>query len=323
MIDVGAATFSSLKLAERKLILFGGKGGVGKTTCASATAIHLADSGKETLILSTDPTPSLSDIFEERIGGEIKRIRGIKHLYALELNKEEVIRMWKERYGDEIYEVVSSFLPVGPEIVDYFANAPGIDEEFILAYILDLVEGGKYDTIILDTAPAGHTLSLLRLQSTFYSHLTDAAQLYVKLQAYLEKLRTMIGIKKKEREPLEIINEWKALANKVIDTLRNDKITDFITITIPEALGVYQTNRIISDLGEYGIKVRCIVINGVLPEEECTSDFFRCRFEMQSRYIREIFEGHGKERAITTVPLLAGECKGVEKLREIERFLFG
>lgn len=230
--------------------------------------------------------------------------------------------MWKERYGPEIYEVISSILPVGPEILDYFAGAPGIDEEFMLAYIFDLIEQGKYDLVIWDTAPAGHTFSLLRLQARLYSHLTDAAKLYARLQSYLEKLRSIIGMRREARSPLEVIESWKALANRVINSLGDERTTDFIVVTIPEALGVYQTSRIISDLSDYGIAVRCVIINNVLPESICASDFLRSRFEVQSKYVEAIFEKYGKEKTIVAVPLLPHEVKGIESLRKVKRILF-
>ena len=161
----GKSLFQGSFLTKR-LIMSGGKGGVGKTTCASAIALRFADSGQRTLLLSSDPTASLSDIFECNLGTQLTPIPGVANLWGLELGREQVLGMWRDRYGAQIYEVLSSFLPVGPEIIDYIAEAPGVvEEQFMLAYILDLIQGSGFEKIIWDTAPAGHT-------PVSYTHLT-------------------------------------------------------------------------------------------------------------------------------------------------------
>ncbi|HDI53239.1 MAG TPA: ArsA family ATPase, partial [Candidatus Bathyarchaeota archaeon] len=165
-----------------RIVMFCGKGGVGKTTAASATALHFARRGLKTLLISTDPTPSLSDILERNVSGSITPIEEVPGLEAVELDYETVIDMWKKRFGREVYEVVSSFLPVDEEIIEYVAGAPGIDEEFALSYVYDLYRSGRYDLIVWDTAPAGGTLSLIKLEEKFYRHLGDAARLYVRVK---------------------------------------------------------------------------------------------------------------------------------------------
>ncbi len=306
-------------LEDRKLIMFGGKGGVGKTTCASSLALTFADRGQKTLIVSSDPTPSLSDIFEYKIGDEIRQIPNVKNLFVLELSYDKIIEMWKEKFGEEVYEVISSFLPVGREILDYLAGAPGIDEEFMLAYILDLVENGEFDKIVWDTAPAGHTLSLLRLESRFYDHLTEAARLYTRIYSYLDKLREMVKPKTR-RSPMGIIEEWKELARKVVNLLSDWKTTEFIVVTIPEALGVYQTDRIIKELEAYGIKVNKVVVNYVIPKSACNSDYLSSRFKVQLKYIEMLQERYGEEM-LMFIPLLPYEVKGIEKLRKFSKYL--
>ena len=101
-------SFSDLVIGHKRLILFNGKGGVGKTTCAAATAIQLASMGKKTLIITSDPAPSLSDIFEIVIGDEEKSVTGIKNLFALEISADSVLARWKKKFGPQVYEVLSS-----------------------------------------------------------------------------------------------------------------------------------------------------------------------------------------------------------------------
>ncbi len=121
--------------------MVGGKGGVGKTTCASALALGFADRGRKVLLISSDPTPSLSDIFEKEIGSRERKILEREELYGLEISSEIVLQKWKESFGDEIYEVISSFANVDYDFVDYIGTAPGIEEEYMLYFILELVEG--------------------------------------------------------------------------------------------------------------------------------------------------------------------------------------
>jgi len=120
---------------DAKLIMVGGKGGVGKTTCASAIAVRIASDGKKVLIISSDPTPSLSDIFEVTIGGNETKIIDNNELYGLEISSDAVLKKWKDRFGSEIYEVISSFASVDYDFVDYIGTAPGIEEEYMLSLL--------------------------------------------------------------------------------------------------------------------------------------------------------------------------------------------
>ena len=142
-----------------KLILLAGKGGVGKTTCSAALALQFARLGEKTLVISSDPAPPLSDIFATDIGPVEKAIPGVPNLYALEIHSEVVRRKWKERFGPEIYEVLSAFSRLDYDFVDYIASAPGIEEEYLLHYVVELVDHGGYQRVIWDTAPAGQANS--------------------------------------------------------------------------------------------------------------------------------------------------------------------
>ena len=108
--------------ANIKLIMVGGKGGVGKTTCASAIAVKIAQNDKKVLLISSDPAPSLSDIFETDIGSKETRIDDVLELYGLEISSDVVLMKWKERFGKEIHEVISSFANVDYDFVDYIAS---------------------------------------------------------------------------------------------------------------------------------------------------------------------------------------------------------
>ncbi len=304
------------KVHGSKIIMFCGKGGVGKTTCSAATAIHFAEKGLKTLLLSSDPSPSLSDILEMDVSKTVTEVKGVKNLYAFELDYDTVLKMWKERFGEEVYEVVSSFLPVGEEIIDYIAGAPGIDEEFLLSYILDIYEERSYDVIVWDTAPAGGTLQLLKLEEKVYKHLGEAARLYLRVKGVLKKIK-----RKEGGNPLDIINDWRELSERTLNMLK-DENTEAIVVTIPEALGVYQTGRIIKELGSVGIRVSKVIVNYVLPEDLCDCDFFKERVKMQKKYIDLLKKQYYEEPGLIVLPLLPQEVKGIDTIRKIEKFLF-
>jgi arsenite-transporting ATPase len=300
--------------------MIGGKGGVGKSTCASAIALHFSRQGKKTLIISSDPTPSLSDIFEMKIGDQETPISAVENLYGIEISSEVVLKKWKERFGPEIYEVVSSFASVDYDFVDYIGGAPGIEEEYMLNYILELVESGQYELVVWDTAPAGHTLRLLHLPQIFLRHLEAATKFYMNLYSYFEKLKESVKLKRSKRTLLEIISGWENLAEKVVSFIRDSQKSEFIIVTIPEALGVKQTERIVKDFDEYQLKVNHLIVNYVITEADC--EFHRIRKEMQQYYIQLLRELYAHRIQLIELPLMPHEIKGIERIQKISEILF-
>ena len=302
-----------------KLIMVGGKGGVGKTTCASAVALKLAMDREKVLIISSDPAPSLSDIFEKEVGDRETKIHDSYELYALEVSSEIVLKRWKERFGPEIYEVLSSFASVDYDFVDYIGSAPGIEEEYMLNFIMELVEGKAYDVVVWDTAPAGHTLRLLKLPELFLAHMEAATKFYMNIYGYLEKIKDAVKLKESKRTLLEIIAGWEALSEKIVAFIRNPEAVKYLIVTIPEALGVKLTERVLCELEENQLKVENIIVNNVVKDEDC--EFHRRRKTMQNHYINLLNSTYGDKNMV----LLYGtpyEIKGIERIMEISRALF-
>jgi arsenite/tail-anchored protein-transporting ATPase len=302
-----------------KLVMVGGKGGVGKTTCASAIALKLAMDGKRVLVISSDPTPSLSDIFEVSIGSEEVRITEKYALYGLEIASDVVLAKWKERFGDEIYEVISTFANVDYDFVDYIGTAPGIEEEYMLSFIIELVESDKYDIVVWDTAPAGHTLRLLRLPHLFLKHMEAATKFYMNMYGYLEKLKDVVRLKASKRSLLEIIGNWEALSERIVDFIRNEKLTKYLIVTIPEALGVKLTERVIAEFEENMLKVENIVVNYVVKDADC--EFHRTRKAMQKHYL-DFLENTYKDTNLVILNLAPQEVKGLQGIERISGALF-
>jgi len=306
-------TLASLDSTPRRVLMFGGKGGVGKTTSSAATALHFARRGLRTLIISSDLTPSLSDIFETDIGPTERPIPGVENLYGLEIDPDEVMRRWKEKFGPEVYAAASALVDLPyDEVVDYVAMAPGIQEEFMLDYILERIRDRRYDLVVWDTAPAGDTLRLLGLPQRFLEHLRVAPKVYLEVRDTFKLSRTPF---------LEIIESWKELSEQTIRFFTDPENVEFIMVTIPEALGVYQSRRVMRDLRRHGLTVRYLIVNDIIREPDC--EFHRQRWEMQQRYLRQLREELDDGLTLVELPLLPYEVKGVERLAEVERYLFG
>lgn len=304
-------TLNALDREDKRVIMFGGKGGVGKTTTSSATALHFALAGKKTLLISSDLTPSLSDIFETTIGPTETRIPGAENLSALEIGVDEVMRRWKMKFGPQIYAAASVVVDMPyDEIIDYVAMAPGIQEEFMLDFILEHIRSSRYDMVIWDTAPAGDTLRLLSLPGRFLNHLKTAPRFYFKAQ-------DMLGTSKSHF--LDLIGSWTTLSEEIARFFIDPANVEFIVVTIPEALGVYQSRRVIEDLKMHGLIVKRAVVNSVIIDTD--SDFLRQRMQMQQPYISMLCDDLGAD-SVVQIPLLPYEVKGLDRLREVERILY-
>ncbi len=303
------------ELAEHQVVMFSGKGGAGKSTLSAATATFLSAQGYRTLILSTDPAPSLSDVFEVQVGDTVTRVG--ESLYALELSPSAVLRRWKQKFGDEVYEVLSSFLPVDRGILEYIGSAPGIDEEFTLDYIWELVEEGGYDRVVWDTAPAGHTLRLLKMPGVFIEHLNEAVRVYTRVYSVISKMRDAIG-GGSGRSVFDIIEGWRRLSEELLDFLRSDRV-ELIPVCTPQRMSVAQVLRLVEELRCYGIGVRRVVVNHVL---EHTCEYHRAALEEQRECIAELEQSlEGVE--MLQVPEMPREVRGRERLQELVRLLFG
>lgn len=287
--------------------MFSGKGGVGKSTCTAATALHHSLTGEQTLAISTDATPSLSHIFE--ITDTNKPARVTESLSISELGVEEIKEMWESKFGRDVYGVFSSLVSIDyPEFIDFTTSVlPGLSEEFMVDYIRNLFINGDFDTVVWDTAPLGQTLALLATPSMLADHLRMAPRIYSKLK-----------FGHRSREPiLNILRRWSELSADNMDFLRN--VVSFNMVTIAEALAVEQLEGIFSELNEYGLTVERIIINNVIKKPD--SGFMVTRAEHQKKYL-ELIHGRYSDLEIVELPLFPYEIKGLERLKEVEKILF-
>ena len=286
--------------------MFTGKGGVGKTTMSVATALHYAQSGR-TLLISTDPSGSLSEIFARPLDQSIVSVAA--NLDAVELTRRLVLDLWREKFADEIYTVLSSFLPVGREIIDYIEGAPGIDEEFMLDYLLTMAQSGNYQAIVWDTAPTVTTLNLLFIQQLFYSHLTQAQKVYMKVKGVFSKV-----------DPLTLIDKWLKLTAQIIELLRTD--TSAWVVANPEHLPVEQALDIAKSLTEFKIEVNGFILNKLLPLEVCEQHpFWLAKYKAQQGCRGHLLRAAGT-LPVKEIPELSGKMKIDGFLGEVAKLLY-
>ena len=290
----------------KKVTMFCGKGGVGKTTSAAATALHYADLGEKTLVISTDFTPSLRDIFE--LEDHAKPAKVTDNLYLDEISYSDVKALWDRKFGSQVYDVFSTFVDIEySDFVDFVASIlPGIRDEFMVDYIREISDSGQFQRLVWDTAPAGQTLGLLRMPSLINEHLKPAARIY-------SSLKTTQQMKK---SVLAVIRQWQELSDTDMRFLRQN--VGFVLVTIAESLAVRQLDDIVCELETYGLGVNDVIINQVV--EEIDSPFLSQKADMQKGYVAQVEARFGQLPRM--LPLFPYEIKGLPRLKEIQKKLF-
>lgn len=287
--------------------VFLGKGGVGKTTCAAATALHLAEGGLDTLALSTDPTPSLSHIFQLEGPRRERQVR--EHLFLTELGREEVRAMWDERFGQEVFAVFSTFVDIEyTQFVEFMTSVlPGLNEEFMVDQIRRLGLEGRYRHLIWDTAPLGQTLALLEMPALLAEHLRLAPRVYSRLRTSGDQRESV----------MQILRRWTDLARTCMTFLREE--VTFSMVTIAEALAVEQLEGVFAELQKYRLAVSRLIVNNVIQTTD--SDFLREKAREQRIHLDRLHTRYSS-LPVVEIPLFPHEIRGVARLRGIGTRLF-
>lgn len=309
-------SLSDLTHKNLQFILIGGKGGVGKTTMASALAAHFAKTRK-TLIFTTDPAPSLADSLEQKLSNEPVKITGVANLWAMEIDAKKVLEEFKKEYGEDILDILNQ----GTYLSDQEAgemfelDIPGLDEVMGLKKITDFMDSKEYDLYLVDTAPTGHTLRLLTLPELLDNWIKFLASLRWKYHYMAERFSR----EKKVEKADEFLLEMKKTVKKVRSLLHDPAKTEFIVVTIPEAMGVLETEDLIKDLEKTRIPARHIIINNIFPKNKC--DFCQSRRKNQEKYISEIKKKFANFN-ISEIILHPEEIRGIKNLKNLAGELF-
>jgi arsenite-transporting ATPase len=320
-----APDMTDLLTRDLRFILVGGKGGVGKTTVAAATALAFARRApaEKTLIFSTDPASALPDSLGCAIGDAPAPVPGVPGLYAVQVNAEAGLADLRERYMAEINEVFDSFLGGGHLDIAYDRDVmlemislipPGLDEIISLISLMDLLETGVYDRFVLDTAPTGHMLRLLEMPGLAIDW----------FKAFFRLLIKYSGVVTLNKTAQLMVDMFKGV-KKVQAHLADAGHTEFIAVTIPEAMGVYETERFLASLDTMQIPCRRLVINMVVPPTDCA--FCQAKRAEQQTYIAGL-RRQFPHYAVTELPLFPHEIRrgvhdGLAGLGEVGDVLYG
>ncbi|CAM9203581.1 unnamed protein product [Chrysoparadoxa australica] len=317
-----------------KLALFGGKGGVGKTSTSAAAAVQCADSGLNTLVLSTDPAHSLGDALEQKLGGDPMPVPGLDNLYAMEVDTEAAIAELEEVLKSFDVDALASSLGISASTIEglgltefsaLLSNPPpGMDELVALAEVVELSQSEKYsfDRIIIDTAPTGHTLRLLEFPDFLDTFLAKVIQ----LRQRLEKLLGMFKFGQNEDvsgaadKAVEKLGAFRDKMLKLQALLKNQEVTQFCVVTIPTTLAIAETERLVQSLQDRRVAVHDVIVNQLVLPDAQESYLQRLRHG-QDHCLEELERIQGLE--LSKVPYFDMEVAGVYPLRYLSDVAFG
>ena len=299
-------------LADRDLVFFAGKGGVGKTTCSAAFALGASRRGKRVLLVSTDPAHSTADIFERPIGSTPREL--LPNLSALEIDAGEEASRYVAEVKRDVERMFSAAVArQAHRQIEMAAASSSLIEVALLDRMIDLiVEPSDGTLIVFDTAPTGHTLQLLRMP--------DAMTAWI--QALVRHRRALLEIDRGDDPPqtigesddpvLTALQRRHQRLTMFRDQITNRRRTSFALVTVPERLAIEETHRAAVLLGEIGVDVGTLVVNRVLPDG-LEGAFYASRKAQERAYLTEIGQRFGRLHRLE-VRQLPQDVHGLESL---------
>jgi arsenite-transporting ATPase len=290
-----------------RYLFFGGKGGVGKTTVATATAVWFAEHGYRTTIVSTDPTVSLSAMFSQPIGGEAPApIRQVPNLCGVNINPGDAKGVFQRRLNSVVGQMTGTF---GGDVI----STPCTDEMAAFDQFVSFLEQPDGDVVVFDTAPTGKTLRELAMPFDWAGFL----QRQIQQGAELARLLNMDG------DSLEDLERDKRRYDNALAVLQDGTNTVFTLVLLPERLPIEETGSAITGLDRLGIGVQALVTNQVILTEVIEGNrFLGARAAVQTRYLAEI-ETRFADRLRTWLPLLDRDVSDLSALRVVGELLYG
>ena len=307
-----------------KYIFFGGKGGVGKTVMAGAAALWSAKQGRKTLLASTNPVHSLSNLLGQDVFGKAALVCDEQNCYAFEIDTKDTI----ERSKQEIREKINWFLRFADittkadEFIESATMNPAFEESAMFENMVELMLKDEYAFYVFDTAPTANARRLLGM-SKVYSLWVDKM---LKSKEEAKSLRELLSFtKKKEEDPLlDYLLKFKERMAKAQGLLTDDNLTAFFFATLPESLPIAVITRFINWFHEFGIPVGGVVVNGVIEKEQVRKDaaeFVLNRVLMQDEHMEEIWNIF-QDRVRAIIPLFETQVKGSKMLSRLMEHLF-
>jgi arsenite-transporting ATPase len=314
------------KFPDRRYIMYGGKGGLGKTTFSAATAYYLASKGKKVLVFSVDPQASLSDIFERDIFGK-GNIEIMPNLYACEVDADKRIADYQEEIRQKILSMYG-MKKIPDEIESYIKASsaePAMEESAIFDAVVDIVVKGDFDYYIYDLVPLGHALYYLSMASIYDAWLEKITTLREQMREYDKAIATMQ--REKETEQDEIYNELVYIKNRIGTSskiMTDTKKTAFFFVVNPEEMTIVDTEKAAQLFARYDVPLAGYVVNRVINRDllrENIPGYLKNRIEMQEGALGLIDQKLGNA-VLARVPEFDSEIKGLAVIRKLAEVMF-
>jgi arsenite-transporting ATPase len=315
------------KYPERRYIMFGGKGGLGKTTFSAASAYYLAKQGHKVLVFSVDPQASLSDIFERDIFGQ-GAVEIMPNLYAQEIDADRHIREYQDEIRQKIFDMYG-FDEIPEEIESYIQAAaaePAMEESAIFDQVVDIVISAEFDYYIYDLVPLGHALYYLSMASVYDEWIDKITKLRQEMEEY-SQVASLIKREKESEEDmiLKELLDIKYRINTSSSILTDKEKTAFFFVIIPEEMALLDTQKAASLFEKYQVPLSGYVVNRVIPPDlgsQNIPDYLRNRLEMQEGYLDRIDSLFG-DQVLARIPEFERDITGFEMIGKVAQSMFG
>ncbi|HEV8164708.1 MAG TPA: TRC40/GET3/ArsA family transport-energizing ATPase [Actinomycetota bacterium] len=313
---------------ERRYVMFGGKGGLGKTTFSAATAWWLARRGNRVLVFSVDPQASLSDIFQQDIFGK-GPVQIVDNLWAQEIDADRRIKDYQDEIRRKILDMYS-LDKVPDEIEEYIEAAssePAMEESAIFDSVVDIVVQGNYDYYIYDLVPLGHALYYLSMAKVYDEWIGKITHLREEMREY-EEVAARIRRDQEIQEDLILaeLQDIRKRINAASRILTDREKTAFFFVVVPEEMILIDTRKAAEMFARFDVPVGGYVVNRVVPEELERGDgvpaYLRNRIQAQRRQLGEIDRQFGRE-VLARVPELERDVTGLEMIEKLSRIMYG
>jgi arsenite-transporting ATPase len=311
---------------DRRYVMFGGKGGLGKTTFSAATAVWLARNGHKVLVFSVDPQASLSDIFQRDIFGQ-GPVKIMDNLYAQEIDADRHIKEYQDDIRKKIRDMYG-LEEVPQEIEDYIEAAsaePAMEESAIFDSVVDIVVQGDYDYYIYDLVPLGHALYYLSMAKVYdqwigkITHLREEMREYEEVAARLKRDQEL-----QEDQILGELQFIRQRINSASKILTDRKRTAFFFVVVPEEMIILDTRKAAELFAQFDVPIGGYVVNRVIPEDlgDGVPAYLKNRIQMQQRYLGDIHRTFG-DQILGHVPEMERDVTGLEMIERLAGIMYG
>jgi arsenite-transporting ATPase len=308
--------------------MFGGKGGLGKTTFSAATAYWLAKQGKRVLVFSVDPQASLSDIFEQDIYGK-GAVEILPNLYAQEIDADTHIKAYQDEIRGKILDMYGMD-KIPDEIESYIQAAaaePAMEESAIFDQVVDIVVAGEYDYYIYDLVPLGHALYYLSMASVYDQWISKITDLREQMREY-DQMAARLQRKREKTEDL-ILDELQDIKYRIQTSsgiLTDKKKTAFFFVLVPEEMVLIDTQKAADLFAKYDVPISGYIVNRVLPEHLLESAnlpaYLKNRYEMQQGYLKKI-DTLFADQVLAQVNEMERDVTGLSMIGRLADTMFG